>query len=178
MGCCQCVTEFTEEWINGTFYLKKDGNGIFSPEPPAICDWHWSYDGDTPQQEYAIDSNILIYKNIQSGPYSKCNCTNASWGRGEGVTPGTSTADVMGLITKRFKGTWISDSPNCANIGAEHRVQYAKIYQQNPEIRPYKNNHWCGDANCCLGGCDKPWPTSTRKIDKRQEFINRIRRYN
>jgi hypothetical protein len=173
--CCRCKTKFTEQWTKGKFYLRKDGNGYYSPEPPSICDWRWSYDGDTPQQEYTIESNVLIYRNIYQDPVSmsNCNCTNADGGQGQPVQQEPGVADEMGLIVKSFKGTWISESPNCANIGAEHRIQYLKIYQQNEEYRPYINEHWCGRE--CPGA---PWPYSRRHINKINEFKQMIRRYN
>lgn len=171
--CCRCKTSFTEDWKKATFYIKKDGNGYYQPEPPSICDWHWSYDGATPQDEYQIEQDVLVYRDLKGSPKSNCNCTNAHDGIGQGITPGTATADEMGLMVKKFKGTWISDSPNCSNIAAEHRIQYMKIYQENPEERPYTNEHWCG--NECPGA---PWPSSTRAVNKISEFKQMIRRYN
>lgn len=182
MGCCKCKTGFTEKWTKGTFYLKKDGNGYYSPEPSTACDWHWSYDGATPQNEYQIKTDVLIYRACFKPPFSitGCDCTNADGGQGQTVQQEPGTADEMGLIVKRFKGTWISDSPNCSNIAAEHRIQYMRIFQKNEEYHPYENDHWCGsgDSDCCPGSCNKPWPEKTRGINKISDFIKMIQRYN
>lgn len=164
------------------FYLKKNGNGYFLPEPPSICDWHWSYDGATPQDEYEIQKDILIRRYLPRPPVSmsKCNCINAAGGQGQTVQQEPGVADEMGLIVKSFKGTWISDSPNCFNFAAQHIIQYVRIYQQNEEYHPYENDHWCGSggSDCCPGSCTTPWPESTRAINKIGEFKDMITRYN
>lgn len=166
LHCCQCTSRFTEKYVYGSLYLDRDDpNGNFSPPSPGQG-YRWTYTGDQPQSSYTIFELKKVMRYLYTGPISttNCNCTNANSGIAiEDEQYLNSSAEDLGLITKRFPGYW-RRAGNSSQYWGHHLVQYSKTLQWDDTSARYENKHWCGKE--CPG---LPWPEA-RGYDKRDEF--------